>query len=62
MISSNLNFYINLEYLLLRYAKDKEALGKLIKDNFERCREVEKKLFLKLPFNPHDLTDIIGFL
>ncbi|MFC1531946.1 HD domain-containing protein [Thermodesulfobacteriota bacterium] len=48
-----------LEYLLVRYAKDKEALGKLIKDNFKKCREVEKKLFLKLNFRPEDLAEMI---
>ncbi|MDB9822181.1 HDIG domain-containing protein [Deltaproteobacteria bacterium] len=49
-----------LEYLLVRYAKDKETLGQLIKDNFKECKEVEKKLFAGLSFRPEDLADMIG--
>jgi putative nucleotidyltransferase with HDIG domain len=48
-----------LEYLLVRYAKNKDTLGRLIKDNFKECREVEKKLFVRLNFRPGDLAEMI---
>ena len=46
-----------LEYLLFRYAKNNKDLGKLIKDNFDICRAVEKKLFAKLDFGPDVLAE-----
>lgn len=49
-----------LEYLLMRYAKNKEPLERQIKDNFKECREVEKKLFARLNFRPEDLVEMIG--
>jgi len=48
-----------LEYLLVRYARNKESLGRLIKDNFHICKEVEKKLFARLDFRPEDLAEMI---
>ena len=48
-----------LEYLLIRYAKDSKRLARLIKINFNECRKVEKKLFAKLNFRPHELADMI---
>jgi len=48
-----------LEYLLMRYANNKEIIGRLIKENFQECREVEKKLFARLNFRPEDLGEMI---
>lgn len=48
-----------LEYLLVRYAKNREDLGRLIKDNFRKCRVIERKLFANLNFRPEDLAEII---
>jgi uncharacterized protein len=48
-----------LEYLLVRYANNKEIIARLIKENFQECREVEKKLFDRLNFRPEDLPDMI---
>jgi len=49
-----------LEYLLVRYANNKEVIGRLIKENFQQCREVEKKLFARLNFRPEDLDVMIS--
>jgi uncharacterized protein len=48
-----------LQYLLARYARNRETIGQLIKDNFKECRQVEKKLFAKLNFRPEDLAEMI---
>lgn len=48
-----------LEYLLERYGKGREGLDNLIKENFELCKAVEKKLFAKLSFGPDDLAELI---
>ncbi len=48
-----------LEYVLVRYAKNKEPIITLIKENFKECREVEKKLFARLNFRPEDLAEMI---
>jgi uncharacterized protein len=48
-----------LEYILVRYAKNKEPISTLIKKNFKECREVEKKLFARLDFRPQDLAEMI---
>jgi len=48
-----------LEYLLMRYANNKDTIGRLIRKNFRECREVEKKLFARLNFRPEDLAEMI---
>jgi putative nucleotidyltransferase with HDIG domain len=48
-----------LKYLLGHYGRNKKHLNELIKENFELCKLVEKKLFTKLSFGPEDLADMI---
>ena len=48
-----------LEYLIVRYAKNQERLIKLIRTNFDLCKEVEAKLFENLDFLPEDLAGMI---
>jgi len=48
-----------LKYIFKRYGRNKEYLYPLIKENFDRCKEVEKKLFAKLNFRPEELTGMI---
>lgn len=48
-----------LEYLLGRYAYKNEEIANAIKANIEMCREVEKKLFSSLRFDPEELADLI---
>ena len=48
-----------LEYLIDRYASGKEDLKRLIILNFKICREVERKIFAKLDFEPEDLNRMI---
>lgn len=48
-----------LDYLLGRYAFKNEEIANAIKINIEMCREVEKKLFSSLKFNPDELADLI---
>jgi putative nucleotidyltransferase with HDIG domain len=48
-----------LSYLLGRYAKNMEQISQRIRENFELCMAVEKKLFAKLDFRPEDLVRLI---
>lgn len=48
-----------LKYLFKRYGKHKEYIRKLIKENFDLCEEVEKKIFAKLDFGPEELAGMI---
>lgn len=44
-----------LAYLLDRYGKNQEYICQRIRDNFDQCRALEKRLFAELPFLPEDL-------
>ena len=48
-----------LQYLIERYGKNREHLIQLLRENFDLCRRVEKKLFAKLNFNPEDLAGMM---
>ncbi len=48
-----------LAYILNRYGGDKYGLNTTIKMNFDLCKDVEKKLFRKLPFGPDALTYLV---
>jgi putative nucleotidyltransferase with HDIG domain len=45
-----------LAYLIERYGRNDEDLIQRIQDNFQLCRDVEKKLFARLDFGPDDLA------
>ena len=47
-----------LRYLIRRYARNMKHVSKRIRENFQLCKEVEKKLFAKLDFRPEDLVDL----
>jgi putative nucleotidyltransferase with HDIG domain len=47
-----------LAYLLERYGRNKEYICKRIRDNFDQCRSLEKRLFAALPFKPEELSDL----
>ena len=47
-----------LKYLIRRYAKNMKHVSQRIRDNFQLCKAVEKKLFSKLDFRPEDLVDL----
>ena len=47
-----------LAYILERYGRDNEERCRAIKTNFERCKEVEKKLFGKLDFSADRVADL----
>jgi putative nucleotidyltransferase with HDIG domain len=47
-----------LRYLIRRYAKNMKHVSQRIRDNFQLCKAVEKKLFSKLDFRPEDLVDL----
>jgi putative nucleotidyltransferase with HDIG domain len=49
-----------LDYLLQRYGRNEARLRRLIGDNFELCKKVEKKLFARLSFRPEDLIGQVG--
>ena len=48
-----------LEYLLIQYGRNEEWICERIRDNFRQCREVERKLFRRLPFVPEALNCLI---
>ncbi len=47
-----------LEYILRRYARDQEELCDAIRENFELCKKVEKKLFSKMNFSTESLPHL----
>ncbi len=49
-----------LEYLLDRYGKNNQYLCGLIRENFQTCKDVERKLFKRLPFRPEALVEMVG--
>jgi putative nucleotidyltransferase with HDIG domain len=48
-----------LNYLIDRYGGDEREIHRLIRDNFELCKALEKKLFAKLAFAPDALPDLV---
>ena len=48
-----------LNYLLAHYGRNKKDLQQLIRENFELCKAVEKKLFAKLNFSPEALPRMV---
>jgi putative nucleotidyltransferase with HDIG domain len=48
--------------ILDRYGRDNHRLCQLIRENFDICRRVERKLFEKLDLGPDDLEGLIGNL
>ena len=56
---SVVNLDERLEYLIGRYAYKNEEIANAIQTNMEMCREVEKKLFSSLRFNPEELAGLI---
>ncbi len=49
-----------IEYLLDHYGKNKESMRKLIRENFGLCREVEKKIFSRLTFQPEEVGVLVS--
>ena len=49
-----------MKYLLLRYGKNKRHLRTHIRENFKLAKEVEKKLFSKLTFQPEEIGNLIA--
>lgn len=48
-----------LEYLLERYGRGIQPVSRAIIENFEVCKQVERKLFARLRFRPEDLNDMV---
>ena len=48
-----------LDYLLERYGNGKTHLRRMIRDNFDLCKDVEGKLFSRLALDPGDLARMI---
>jgi putative nucleotidyltransferase with HDIG domain len=48
-----------LDYLLAQYGRNEDWICERIRDNFRQCREVERKLFKRLPFAPEALTSLV---
>jgi uncharacterized protein len=49
-----------LAYILDRYSRGREQLSRAIKENFSLCRQVQEKLFRKLPFSPEALPRMVA--
>jgi uncharacterized protein len=50
------NLEERLAYILARYGQGNERRRQAILNNLEQCRQVEVKLFARLPFKPEDLA------
>jgi len=48
-----------LEYILDRYGMNNEARCKAIKRNYSRCRDLEKRVFALLVFEPENMADLL---
>ncbi|MBU2498742.1 MAG: HD domain-containing protein [Proteobacteria bacterium] len=48
-----------LKYLLEHYGNGNALICRKITENFDLCREVERKLFAKLDFDPQDVAGLI---
>jgi len=48
-----------LAYLIERYGKGLDTIGRAIAENFQICRDVEKKIFSALRFKPGDLSVMV---
>ena len=48
-----------LDYLLVQYGRNEEWVCERIRDNFRQCKEVERKLFNRLPFPPEALHSMV---
>lgn len=49
-----------LAYILDRYGRGEEQLSRAIKENFSLCKQVQEKLFKKLPFAPDALPRMVA--
>jgi putative nucleotidyltransferase with HDIG domain len=48
-----------LEYILERYGMNNEIRCRAIKKNYARCRDLEKRMFSFLAFEPDNISDIL---
>ena len=48
-----------LAYILERYGMNNEVRCRAIRKNYSRCRELEKRMFSSLPFEPADISDLL---
>ena len=48
-----------LEYILERYGMNNEIRCRAIKKNYARCRDLEKRMFSFLAFEPDNISDLV---
>lgn len=48
-----------LEYILERYGMNNEIRCRAIKKNYDRCRDLEKRMFSFLLFEPDNISDLV---
>jgi uncharacterized protein len=48
-----------LEYILERYGMNNEIRCRAIKKNYDRCRDLEKRMFSFLSFEPDNISDLV---
>jgi putative nucleotidyltransferase with HDIG domain len=48
-----------LAYILERYGMNNEVRCRAIRKNYSRCRELEKRMFSSLSFEPADISDLL---
>ena len=58
--SSVVSLEERMQYIISTYGREDREIRRLINENFDICREVEKKLFRKLVFGPKDVSGLIG--
>jgi len=49
-----------LAYIIERYSRGREQMSRAITENFSLCRQVQEKLFRKLPFSPEALASRVA--
>jgi len=49
-----------LAYIIERYSRGREQMSRAIIENFSLCRQVQEKLFRKLPFSPDALASRVA--
>lgn len=48
-----------LAYILARYGKNNRIRCQAIRENYDLCQDLEKRMFSELPFNPDDISGLL---
>lgn len=51
-----------LEYIIFRYSRNNPAIEQAIRENYQRCRTIEERIFSLLPFTPVEIEQQVSRL